>query len=139
MILTDQSLVNLQQNIFSHFSNDFSRLRSSSGFEGRKSRHDCEVDEFGNLEFWNATLSSCIPCTRCSKNKGKNGKYLNLRRCGHDRDTVCGTFEEFHNEIIKLHRKKQLQKGPKLGEISRTLLEPVDLIGRILHKNNSIM
>ena len=32
-----------------------------------------------------------------------------------------------------------VQKAPKLREISKTLLEPVDLIGRILHKNNSMM
>ena len=32
-----------------------------------------------------------------------------------------------------------VKQSPKLGEIAETLLEPVDLIGRILHKNNSIM
>ena len=30
-----------------------------------------------------------------------------------------------------------VKQPPKFGEIAETLLEPVDLIGRILHKNNS--
>ena len=81
--------------------NDFSSLRSSSGFEEHTSLHGCDVDEF-----WNATLSSCSPCTRCSKDKGKTGKSWTLRGCGHDRDAVCGTIVDFQNQMSKLNKKQ---------------------------------
>ena len=87
----------------------FSTIRLRSGFEDCKCLHGCDVDEFRNLEFWNASLFSCIPCTRCSKNKGKIGKSWTLRGCGHDRDTVCGTMEQFHNELSKLRKKRVLK------------------------------
>ena len=80
--------------------NDFSTLKSDQTFE-HKSLHGCDVDEF-----WNATVSSCSPCTRCSKDKAKTGKSWTLRGCGHDRDTVCGTILDFQNQMSKLNKKQ---------------------------------